>query len=301
VPTLEQGTFVNASAGDRFPSGLSSGTTPFSAAVTCTGEILYWGGWLGDEIPKLDPGEGYASVSCGNCHFLAITTLGRLVAWGAESWDQCKVPALYTSETFVAASACHCYSTALTSTGRALVWGGNEPPELGGGLFPTLPGVETVARIANFFKSVASGKPPALNRNETFTAISAGWAGVGAVTSAGRALVWARPGDDPGASPSIASMDPVQGSIASISAGTNGFAAVTSAGEVHFSMVGSSPAAPALPPGEAYIAVSCGQDHHLLLTSAGRSSPSRTAAMTSQTARTSASGTCPSCLLARAS
>jgi alpha-tubulin suppressor-like RCC1 family protein len=126
-------------------------------AVTRSGELLAWGynfdGQLGDGTTTgrrtpvrvtLPGGAKVVAVAAGSSHSLAVTTAGKVLAWGSNEYGQLgdgtttdrhrpvavRLPA---GTRVVAVSACYNYSVALTSAGRVLAWGHNHSGQLGDG------------------------------------------------------------------------------------------------------------------------------------------------------------------------
>jgi alpha-tubulin suppressor-like RCC1 family protein len=128
-----------------------------SYAVTSTGRLLAWGyngiGELGDGTTKtrlapvrvkLPSGVKVTSATAGLVHALALTTGGRLLAWGYNLYGQLgngtttdhHVPGFVTlpAGTKVRAMAAgNDFSMALTSGGRILAWGRDNLGQLGDG------------------------------------------------------------------------------------------------------------------------------------------------------------------------
>ncbi len=128
-----------------------------SAAVSVSGSLLAWGdnhnGQLGDggtassDTPvavRLPAGTTVISVRAGGKYSLALTSAGRVLAWGANFSGQLgdgttagrhapvrvKVP---RGTRLIAISAGGAHSLAVTATGRVLAWGDNEYGQLGDG------------------------------------------------------------------------------------------------------------------------------------------------------------------------
>jgi alpha-tubulin suppressor-like RCC1 family protein len=128
-----------------------------SLALTTTGHVLAWGfsgqGELGNGsilsspepvMVKLPKGTKVAAISAGAGHSLAVTTTGRLYAWGYNGGGQLgdgtttnadipvrvKLP-LGAKVTAIAAGCDH--NLALTAKGHVLAWGFNHDGELGNG------------------------------------------------------------------------------------------------------------------------------------------------------------------------
>jgi alpha-tubulin suppressor-like RCC1 family protein len=146
---LPGGTKVTALAG--------GGSSSF--ALTARGAVLAWGENILGELGRgnetrtistpgrtlLPKGTRVRSMAAGGDHALALTTTGKLFAWGANGSGQLgngrvnsaadrpvrvRLPAA-VKVTAIAAGLNH--SLALTSTGRILAWGDNSVGELGTG------------------------------------------------------------------------------------------------------------------------------------------------------------------------
>jgi alpha-tubulin suppressor-like RCC1 family protein len=127
-------------------------------AVTSTGRLLAWGinqaGDLGDGTTKtrktpvqvrLPHGVKVTAATAGEAYTLALTTRGRVLAWGYNLWGQLgngsttdrKVPGwvkLQAGTTKIRALAAgNDYSMALTAGARILTWGHNNLGQLGDG------------------------------------------------------------------------------------------------------------------------------------------------------------------------
>lgn len=170
----------------------------FSLALTTSGRVFAWGlnrdGELGDGTTtsrltpvrvKLPAGVKAMAVRAGTNFVLAMTTTGKLLAWGNNSVGELgngstksrRLPVavkLPKGVTVKAISAGDDNGLALTTTGRLLSWGGNDAGQLGDG--------KTKGRLVPGLV-----KLPA---HTTVTSIAAG-DNVGlAATSAGRLLAW---------------------------------------------------------------------------------------------------------------
>jgi uncharacterized repeat protein (TIGR02543 family) len=178
-----------------------------SFAVTTSGRVYAWGwntfGSLGDgtttqrNIPTLigftglQNGETIHHISAGNSHSLAVTTSGRVYAWGGNMMGSLgdgtttdkttptliAFSGLQNGETIQQVSAGNVHSLAVTTTGRVYAWGWNTYGSLGDGTktqrnIPTLIG----------FTGLLNG--------ETIHQISAGRAHSLAVTTSGRVYAW---------------------------------------------------------------------------------------------------------------
>jgi alpha-tubulin suppressor-like RCC1 family protein len=171
-----------------------------ASAASGPGPLMAWGandgGQLGDgsisnsgspvTVP-LPAGVTVTSVAAGQHHTLAVTSAGRILAWGTNSSGQLgtgnqastkgPVPvSLPPNVKVTAVAAGDAFSLALTSTGSVLAWGANGNGQLGDGTGTT--------RL--------SPVPVALPPHTTVTAISAGNTFALALTSDGRILAWGR-------------------------------------------------------------------------------------------------------------
>ena len=172
-------------------------------AVTSTGQVLAWGdnqfGQLGDgttsssDLPvqvSLPPGTTAAAVRPGCVNSFALTSTGRVLAWGYNKEGELgdgttvnsdvPVPVMLPPGTVVRViSAGATHTLALTSTGQVLAWGINVSGQLGDGT-TTTSGTPVQTQI-----------PPGV----TVTAVAAGGEFAGgehslALTSAGLVLAW---------------------------------------------------------------------------------------------------------------
>lgn len=131
----------------------------FSVALSATGQVWAWGnnlhGQLGngtaefeDDAPvpvKLPAGVRVTAISCGAGHTLALTSAGRLLAWGEGSGGELgsaiprrisrvplpvNLPARIRIRSAFAAVGT---SMALSTTGEVWTWGENDTGQLGNG------------------------------------------------------------------------------------------------------------------------------------------------------------------------
>jgi alpha-tubulin suppressor-like RCC1 family protein len=169
-------------------------------AVTTAGQVYSWGrnnaGQLGDGTTKrrltpvrvhLPAGVKITAVRPGGSFSLALTSGGKLLAWGANASGELGTGTAKSSRlpvpvrlpkgvTIKAISAGQDSSLALTSTGRVLSWGGNSNGQLGTGT--------TKGRRTPGFVSLPKGT--------TVASIAAGPLTGYAVTKAGGMLAWGR-------------------------------------------------------------------------------------------------------------
>jgi alpha-tubulin suppressor-like RCC1 family protein len=158
---LGDGNFANVAAPITVttPAGVTAAAAGefHTLAVTAAGGLLAWGtnssGQLGTGNQKsteapvpvslpLKQGEKVTAVAAGDAFSLALTSAGRVLAWGANSNGQLgdttgttrtsPVPvALPPNTTVTAISAGPTFALALTSDGRILAWGQNNSGQLG--------------------------------------------------------------------------------------------------------------------------------------------------------------------------
>jgi alpha-tubulin suppressor-like RCC1 family protein len=186
---------VKLPAGQQFVTMRSDN---FSLAVTASGRVYTWGlngsGELGDGTTtsrltprrvRLPAGVKVKTARAGADFALALTTGGRLLAWGYNGFGELGTGSvtdhhkpvwvkLPRGVKITAISAGYDSALALTSTGRVLSWGGNLVGELGDGTGAErhVPGYVSLPKHTRV-SSLAAGD------NTGF-----------AVTSAGRLLAW---------------------------------------------------------------------------------------------------------------
>ncbi|HMM00740.1 MAG TPA: hypothetical protein PKC96_05295 [Bacilli bacterium] len=103
-----------------------------------------------DFFSKLDK-DYLVSISGGEKHSLAVTSLGKVFAWGSDNYGQigngagsssdvtspqditANFAGLATNETVVSVSAGANHAFAVTSLGKVFAWGGNDNGQLGNG------------------------------------------------------------------------------------------------------------------------------------------------------------------------
>ncbi|MQY14335.1 hypothetical protein SRB5_44990 [Streptomyces sp. RB5] len=186
----------------RLPEGVRitdvSGGGFHSLALASDGRLFAWGrnaeGQLGDgsdedqHLPvevDLPPGVTVTAISAGNVHSLALTSDGRVLAWGGNGFGQLgdnstddreEPVAVHIPDgtTITAIAAGDRHSLALTSEGRVLAWGNSAFGQLGNG--------STQTRLEPVEALIPAGT--------RVTAIAAGFYHSLAVTSEGNALAW---------------------------------------------------------------------------------------------------------------
>jgi len=146
-------------------SGPASAVGPFDGAPTMLNQ---WGAGTLVSPPAglTDSSRVIVDVAAGWDHALAVTSDGRLWAWGDNSQGQSVVPASLKDGSYKAVAAGAQFSVALTTDGKVVAWG------------------------TNWAKQVTV---PAIVKNRTIVAISAGTAHVVAQADDGRLFAW---GDD---------------------------------------------------------------------------------------------------------
>jgi uncharacterized repeat protein (TIGR02543 family) len=180
--------------------------------LTNNGRVLGWGlndyGQLGDgttinksnptpiNFDGLDTEESIESVSAALSHSLAVTTTGRVFAWGLNNYGQLgdgttvdksnptliNFDGLESQEKIETIIAGESHSLAVTTTGRVFAWGWNAGGQLGDG-----------TKVNSFFPKEI--KFSDLENGEQIKEITAGWASTHALTSFGRMFAWGWNGD----------------------------------------------------------------------------------------------------------
>ncbi|MEW2624211.1 Ig-like domain repeat protein [Streptomyces sp. NPDC048106] len=269
-------------------------------ALTSDGHVLAWGrnsfGELGDGTTtssstpvevRLPMGTHVTAIAAGINHSLALTSDGRVLAWGENLYGQlgdgttdnrstpveAHLPA-GTRATAIAGSTGGFYSLAATSDGRVFAWGINNSGQLGDGT------------DTNRSTPVEVHLPPGVHA----TTVAAGGAHSLALASDGRVLAWGfNANGQLGNGTTTNSSTPVETDlppgvqVTAIAAGGYHSLALTSDGHVLawgrnvLGQVGdgtttnrSTPVETDLPPGVHATAVAGGFSHSLALTSDGR-------------------------------
>lgn len=214
-------------------------------ALTSTGQVLAWGnnfhGELGDGssadsptpvLVKLPKGTVATAVAAGDDVSMAVTSTGKVFAWGANQYgqlgdgstQQARLPVavvLPRGTKVVAVGTSYNYSLALTTFGHVLTWGYNGSGQLGTGF-------ATASEIPVRVK---------LPRGTTVTAVANGGYHALALTSTGQIMAW----------------------------GNGGFGELGNGN--HYSSL--SPVMVKLPPGVKAVAIAAGSQHSMALTSSG--------------------------------
>jgi alpha-tubulin suppressor-like RCC1 family protein len=137
--------------------------TSHNLALSTAGELFSWGynfyGQLGDgtKVNRTQPvaviadgvlaGRTITAIAAGEDHSLALSSEGKVFAWGSnssdqlgtENWQDSQVPAavdirgVLFGKTVVAIAAGASHSLALTRDGEVIAWGGNGNGQLGNG------------------------------------------------------------------------------------------------------------------------------------------------------------------------
>jgi alpha-tubulin suppressor-like RCC1 family protein len=184
---------------------ISSGST-HSIALTTLGKVFAWGsdgsGQLGNggansnanspenitaSFAGLATGEIVTSIAAGGSHSLALTSLGKVFAWGGDSYGQlgnggansnanspenitASFAGLATGEIVTSIAAGESHSLALTSLGKVFAWGDAYRGQLGNGSSgSSSESVTTPENVTANFVGLATG--------EIVTTISAGGSG----------------------------------------------------------------------------------------------------------------------------
>ncbi len=246
-------------------------------------------------------GKTVVAVAAGGGHSMALTSDGRVYAWGANDWGQLGITSpsyskdpiavpmagALAGKTVIAIAAGWTHSLALTSDGQIFAWGWNGHGELGNGtkdfvVHPTPGAVITTG--------VLLGK--------TVVAIAAGSTGNLALASDGQVYAW---GDnilgelgsgsvtEPSEPVAVTTSGVLSGKIVvAIAAGGQNGMALTSEGTIcmwgsnYYGQLGigsadgdSHPAPSPVPPsgvlsGKTVVAIAAGKDHCMALTSEGQ-------------------------------
>jgi alpha-tubulin suppressor-like RCC1 family protein len=266
-------------------------------ALTTTGRVLAWGyngnGELGNGTTtssltpvrvKLPQGTRVKAIRAGCFHSLALTTTGRVLAWGGGAFGQLgdgsvldsdvpvrvKLPAGTTVRAISAGSG---HGLAFTTTGRLYAWGYNGDGELGDG---TTANADIPVRVK-------------LPKGTKVSLIAAGEGHSLARTTAGRVLAWGDGTDgDLGNGATTGSLTPVRVKLPSgitvralfggcaMSLALTSKGAVLAWGDNSFGALGNGtttnsavPVRVKLPRGTKATAVAAGCTHNLALTASG--------------------------------
>ena len=189
--------------------GIAAGTS-HSMALASDGSVFAWGGnstgQLGNgtnsasSVPVAVTSSGalmgktIVAIAAGGAHSLALTSEGRVFAWGlnnsgqlgtpgpSQSWVPIEVSAtgVLAGKTVIAIAAGSSHSLALTSDGCVYSWGSNQTGQLGNSSYSSV----ATTPVAVVTSGVLSGK--------TVVAIAAGSGHSLALTSDGNVFTWGR-------------------------------------------------------------------------------------------------------------
>ena len=185
--------------------GLPSGATQvatgadYTCAVTVVGGVLCWGkndhGELGNGTETNSPipvavaslSTGVARIALGYFHSCAMTSVGRVLCWGTNSFGQfgngtqasslTPTPATGLTVPVVAITAGEEHTCALTTAGGVLCWGANNTFQLGNG---EVVGLATPTQVTGLTSGI--------------TALSSGGYHSCALTSKGGVICWGEDG-----------------------------------------------------------------------------------------------------------
>jgi alpha-tubulin suppressor-like RCC1 family protein len=148
---LPQGTVVTAiSAGEGFGVALNRSGQLFAWGADAHGQLGDGGHRTGSDFPvrvHLPSGTKVTSVASGSNHSLALTSTGRILAWGTNAFGQLgdgtrqdratpvKITMPSSVQKVAHVIAGGVFSLVLTAKGRLLSWGSNVFGELGDGTF----------------------------------------------------------------------------------------------------------------------------------------------------------------------
>jgi alpha-tubulin suppressor-like RCC1 family protein len=281
VPSLPSGvTFTSAWAG-----------TLFSVASKSDGTLAAWGlngnGQL--NVPAPPAGQSFVRAVAGDAHALGLLGNGNILAWGANWQGCCNVPALPSGLLYLDITAGYSFSAALRSDGMVIAWGSNgfgecNVPPLPSGLSYTQvrSGRSHVLALRSDGALIAWGNNsehecdvPVPPPGTSYVQIAAGSMHSAALRSDGRVVCW---GDNrklqcnsgalpPGVSYTKFSCSSYSNAGISSGAADSFVLALRSDGAID--VLGDFMAAPAPPPGLAYVDVAAGWIHGLALLSDG--------------------------------
>jgi len=140
--------FAAVCAGFQFSLALSTGGQVYAWGDNLAGELGNGTHLVGSDVPvpvKQPRGTQVTAIACGSTHALALTSAGRVLAWGEGDDDELGAPApqlisrvpvpvrLPARVRIRAVSAGVLSSMALSTTGQVWTWGDNSRGELGTG------------------------------------------------------------------------------------------------------------------------------------------------------------------------
>ncbi len=106
---------------DLIVSNSAGSITGFVAQLTVT-PIVAWGENFSDQLDVPTGTSNVVAISAGGTHSLALTSDGRLVAWGDNTHGQRNIPA---TTNVISISAGDNHNLILTSDGNIVAWGDN--------------------------------------------------------------------------------------------------------------------------------------------------------------------------------
>jgi len=262
------------------PAEAAEGT---SLPATDGGTVVAWGGNGYPGTTAALAGKTVVAIAAGGYHDLALTSDGKVVAWGNDAAGQADVPAGLAGKTVTAIAAGRYHSLALTSDGQVTAWGSDQygqtdvPAGLAGrtvvaiaaGDYHNLALTSDGTITAWGYGDAGATTVPASLAGRTVTAVSAGAYNSFAVTSDGALTGW---GYSPyGASTPPASLDGK--TVTAVAAGLYQTLALTSDGKV--TAWGGDPGAgegvaPASLADKTVVAVAAGYFDSFALTSDGK-------------------------------
>ena len=123
---LRAGQVIEWGGGDvQWLSGLTriAAGEVHSLGVREDGTVMAWGANTEDQCRVPSGLSNVVGIAAGDEHSLALTSNGQVVAWGDDQRGQCKVPDGLENVTAVAAGGVH--SLAVKKDGTVVAWGGN--------------------------------------------------------------------------------------------------------------------------------------------------------------------------------
>jgi alpha-tubulin suppressor-like RCC1 family protein len=122
-------------------------------ALTSDGRVVAWGYGLYGQC-NVPTGNDFVAVAASSeYHSLALRSDGSLVAWGLNDYGQCNVPALPSGLTYVGMSGGSRHSLGLRSDGSIIGWGANNWGQ--GNVPPLAPGGRYISVEAEYVGGLA--------------------------------------------------------------------------------------------------------------------------------------------------